>query len=662
MALPTARKSIADQARRFVKSDTSLSILEFAESKQGIGEKLLPAQRFVLKVMEKEALDDEDAYIPIRDQFNRHIIRMVTEHGFYKMLREEGRFSMDYDVYVESQTVQFQFCMGRRASKTTMVAIWVAYQLYKILNIAHPQAYFGIMSQDPMSITMTALGEESATKLFARLANIINKAPFFRRYLLEPPGQAYLRLWTQNDLSRITDTSRPPTNSNSITVRAATNSPALRGDNNLFVVADEFAHFGVGSTLKEKGPDEVIYEALAPSISGFKHPDGTPFGRALFLSSPNGKQGKFWKDFDDAFRLGPDSYTLAIQCATWEINGTIPPAFLMKEYNKSPASYEQEYGAKFGVGGVGWLRDLGKFYTSLDNRLSCLTPLGTYGKTYFLGLDFALSNDGTAATIAHWEPYYDEPFDSLPPEAAAYWKDSEDPENLELKLSDEGYYELFQAGRPKGRVVVDYTEVRYAGKAPYEHRTTLLLDDVLDWIGELFDRWPISKGVFDQWSGEIIRQMVDQRPYGRRLEMISYTQQSNDSMYKLFSQLLHEGSLKMPSDDPTLMEELLSLRVENKGKGMIKVEVPSSRGHDDRFDSLIRAVQLAYLHKSNNPVVGGVSLQQLIGGASTNMALAGADPRLVAILQKQNRPATATHNLRSRTPARMPPPPSMRRR
>jgi hypothetical protein len=92
--------------------------------------------------------------------------------------------------------------------------------------------------------------------------------------------------------------------------------------------------------------------------------------------------------------------------------------------------------------------------------------------------------------------------------------------------------------------------------------------------------------------------------------MVKFNEANNDSMYKLFSTLLHQGELKWAADEDWL-NELLALRVEKRSNGVIKVEVPSGAGHDDRFDSIIRAIFLAYSYQNKNNVLVGESLQNL---------------------------------------------------
>lgn len=630
--------SLADKARQRSRTHNNLGIVDFCQSPRGLNQKLLPAQILFLKIFEREALNDYDQTIPIMDKFNENVLELLSETEYYERLMDAGRISMPYDVYCSTNTMHLILCMGRRASKTTLITSFIGYKLYQLLNVDFPQNYFGIIPTDPIKITSTAVSGDNATSLFKRMSSLLRQSQYFQPFLLEDPTTTSLKLWTRHDLEFLTPGKPPPTGSNSFTIAAVANSPGVRGDNNVIVVFDEFAHTERVKQLSlgAKALDLEMYEALVPSIAGFRNPTeeqciergvelikgeryGAPFGKALFLSSPNGTVGKFYDDFSTAFQKGPDSYTLAIQSPTWEVNPSIAPEILHSEYNKSPVSYDQEFGGKFTTPGMNWLRDLPLFYSSIDKRLDAYCPHGRRDRLYFLGADLGLRNDGASVTISHYEPYYDETIESFSDKALAYWRDPRFSVNPEFNIEDghdEDWYRLDNPEylealcRPKGRYVIDYSEVRYAGKPPYETLSVMDHESVIEWIKQLFQNWPIKCGVFDQWAGDLWQQLFDKAGIGKRFEEVVFNQQSNDACYKLFSSLLHEGALKIP-DDPTLHDELLALKVEDKGRGIIKVEVPQNRGHDDRFDSIIRSLYLAHAHQNKNLYLAGGELKKL---------------------------------------------------
>jgi hypothetical protein len=582
--------SIASKAKKYSLNSTDLDVIDFSKDPRGLNISLLPPQKFILKLFDKIPLNDKEKIIEIKDQFARKVLRTLTEREYYEFLMDEDRISIPYEDYYASEWIQYILTMGRRGSKSTTVCLWVAHKLYKLLNIYRPQEYFGIIPSDSMCVTLVALGQNNANKLFKKMYGIIKNAAFFKPFLLEKPSSNHLRIWTQYDLDNIKSKSSPGAHSNSIDIFAMPNSPGVRGDNNMFAIMEEFAHYlsPIKSSV-EKSLDESIYEAMTPSVSGFKNSDGTPFGKTIILSSPNGERGKFFKEFDSSFKLGVSSSSLALRAPTWETNPIVSSIYLEKMYNTSPSTFFQEYGAEFIRGGDRWIKEFGKFYACFDRRLDPKRFSGEFVKKYFLGVDYALSNDGTAIVVSHYEPEYSMCKEDFPSEVFSY--------NEKISLYFEENEFLISP-----RIVIDYAEVRYAGSPPWEDHDVLLIDEVLDWTESIFKQWPIQCGIYDQWSGEIISQMLTSRGL-KRLEMLNHTALLNDSMYKLFYSCLNQIQIVMPYY-PILEKELLALQVDIRNQGVIKVAAPSgSKNHDDLFSSLIRSVYLCYSYIKKNKVL-----------------------------------------------------------
>lgn len=643
--LGESASSLATHASKHVKRTgfPYRSIIDFVTSPTGLKAEIFPAQRFFLKVFEKEPLDDTLRDIAIRDRFNETTLYTLTEHGYYDYLRSEGRFSLDYDAYLANQTVQIILNMGRRASKSTMIGMWVATKLAQLLVHDQPQLYFKILPTDSMNVSLTALGEVNAMKLFDKLASLIKGAPYFQPYLLEPASVSSMKVWTRHDIAtmRTKLAKASDAHTNSITITAQSNSPGVRGDNNLFTILEEFAHFNQAQAKKgrdEKQLDEMIYEALSPSVSGFRSPDGMPFGKTLIITSPNGKHGKSYVEYASAFALGVESYTLAMTAPTWEVNPLVAPAFLKKAYNASPTSYDQEYGAKLLEGGMSWLRDLPRFHLCTVKGAPREAVHGRVDRTYYMGVDFALSKDATAVAICHYEPQFREDRETATLDAVAYT----DPETLEQ------YYAV--PAVPLGKYVIDFVGERYAGKPPFEDRKKLLIGDMLDWLEHLFRVWPVAGGVYDQWAGDIITELMGARSYGNRLTMVNHTDLINDSLAKLFSEMMHTGRLKLP-DDKGLQNGFLALQVEHRPHEIIKVQAPPG-AHDDFYSAVTRALWTCHAAITNNFVIAGTKIDLKLGPGverDVSFATAARDERSYRKLQEMKH-ATA-RNLRS--PGRM---------
>jgi len=154
---------------------------------------------------------------------------------------------------------------------------------------------------------------------------------------------------------------------------------------------------------------------------------------------------------------------------------------------------------------------------------------------------------------------------------------SEEEENLFKSIDDEVAYSIQQTS-DSGYIVVGWTDSHGAG---------------------LTDVYLIR---LDQWSGEIIKQLVDQKGI-KRFDMVNHTAMINDSQYKNFSLLLHTNKLKMP-DTPIIKKDFLALQCEEKGNGIIKVE-GAGGVHDDLFDAMVRSLYLCHSYHTKNFTIAG---------------------------------------------------------
>ena len=122
------RKAAADAKVQFqVASDPTLNVegiqpgvsrifnvLEYIEQSWGLGMKLYPAQRFIVKLYYHIPLDDSDDYIEVRDMFNTKVLYRFTEVGYLKFLYDEGRCNIGVQ---DHERRELLLSIGRRAGK-----------------------------------------------------------------------------------------------------------------------------------------------------------------------------------------------------------------------------------------------------------------------------------------------------------------------------------------------------------------------------------------------------------------------------------------------------------------------------------------------------------------------------------------------------------------
>ncbi len=582
--------SLSSFTKSLSKTQTNYNIIEFTEKKSCLGIKLFPSQRYLLKLFEKIPLNDEEETIEVRDRFGENVLYKFTELGFHDFLYNEGRISLPYDVYMNTPLTSFLLACGRGATKTTTISIYTAYKLYEILSHYCPQEYFNILAHDAIDLSVIALGESNALEIFSRITTLINNAPFFKPYLLEDPLQGELRIWTQADLDKIKGyLTNPPAHSNSIKLSAKPCSPGLRGANRALVIMEELAFFNNSANSSRNLPlDEQIYRAVTPSVARFKYPDGTPFGKVLMISSPSGESGKFYEEYKSAFTHGAKSAMIALSTPTWYLNPSLSKTFYMSEFTKNPQAYNSEYGAEFQSYENRWLVDDSFIYKAFDTSLEPQKPFGEPNISYYMGIDAGFSEDGFSIAVSHFEPDYVEVPENLMKEAHAYFPD------FIKEIESNGGKWVSQ------KYVLDYYQVFYPGKPPYENYAVLPVDGdngMVERVVTCAKKFPIRKGIFDQFSGVVLDEMFKKRGL-KFLEMVSVNAAVNNDIHKIFNMLLHQSMLKM-GYDADFLKELKALKASVIGNGFLRVEHPNG-GHDDLYSAVARSFYLAWLYTTKN--------------------------------------------------------------
>ncbi len=582
--------NLSSFTKNLSKVQTNYNIVEFAEKKSCLGINLFPQQRYLLKLFDKVPLEDKEKNIQVKDRFGETVLHTFSEVEFHDFLYKEGRISLDYDTYMNTPITSILLSCGRGATKTTTISIYTAFKLYEILRHYCPQDYFGILAHDSIDLSVIALGEANALEIFSRLTSLIHNAPFFKPHILEDPLQGEFRVWTQADLDKIKGyIANPPAHSNSIKLSAKPCSPGLRGANRAVTILEEFAFFNNSPNSSRNLPlDEQIYRAVSPSVARFKYPNGTPFGKVLMISSPSGESGKFYEEYCNAFEHKEKSALLALSTPTWYLNPTLSKVFFMSEYTKNPQAYNSEYGAEFQSYENRWLVDDSPIYRAIDTSLEPQKAFGEIGVSHYLGMDAGFSEDGFAIAISHFEPEYIEATPNFMKEVHAYY-----PELIKEIEDNEGVI-------VSPKYVLDYYNVFYAGKPPYEQYQVLPVDTpdgVVEKVVTCAKRFPIRKGIFDQFSGVMLDELFKKKGL-KFLEMININAAINNDVHKVFNMLLHQNMIKM-GYDAEFVKELRALKAQIVGNGFLRVSHPTG-GHDDLYSAVARSLYLCWLYTTKN--------------------------------------------------------------
>lgn len=534
--------------RSKLTTDTAIAdIVTFAEANWGLGMTLFPVQRFILKCFYGLPLEDIDKTIDLPDLTNERIIGHFTEREFFDYLVANRRVNRQDYTAGEVQN-DLLLCCGRRASKSNIIAIVCAYELHRMIKYENPQAYYGFPSGSEIDITTVAASDGQAATVFNMIKNRILDCPFFNGRL-DADTQTYLSLRTDDDMKM--------DRGGSVRVYCAgAGSAALRGKNNLIVVADEAAFFD--NMGKASLPE--AWNALTPSTRTFIPVGKTRGeGKRVMLSSPLAKSGMFWDKYCEAFDL-PEG-TLMFQMYTTMINPRLDPEDLKKELRRDRAHFMCEYGGEFSDTVSAWA-DPDALAASVDKRRRLNLPKGDPGINYYMGVDFGGKNDGAAIAIVHRE-------DEL--------------------------------------IVLDYADVFFAagsdaweGIAPYYAEANRLfaeeeiipMNGFADEIQRLCDKFNVVEGWFDMFNGYGLLELLKDRGLDK-FTAKNVTGGFNTQVFQAAKSLLGTGLLKL-FDHPVLIPELAGLEERREGT-RLTVEAPQRTGyHDDISDAFVRAVWAAY--------------------------------------------------------------------
>lgn len=561
-------KQIKDRFKLQTTISDLQNIIQFAESPNGLNLPLFPAQRFIFKVFYQIPLDvDLKDPIIIRDNFNEHIVETFkSEIDFFDFLYENKRINMSYTQWLNlSDNIRaIDFVCGRRATKSVMTSIIVIYQIYQLLTLENPHAFFNLPNNQVIGIQICSNKVDSAFKLFKSITSFITQSKAFSPFVSAIRAEE-MWLQTQSFIDS-KESGAIQGNLGNIRIASAFASPKIRGDSNLIVILDEIAHLRDSDTKgKEHFVDSDVYQALMPSTWGFVGDvNGVKkgFGKCFVLSSPNGKKGLLYERYLQSF---DNVNSIMINTPSNFINTNLDSAYIRELYEQSELSYRQEFLGEF-IDPIGNFLDKDRIHACF-NLNSNNEILQTINTQHFVGVDLGLSNDRTAIAVCHIQ--------SEPPivrfEKMEY-------ENFLAKDGD--YY------------VIDHISVLTPNK---KHNETLKIESIIDLLTHIYSRFKIYDGTFDQFSGAIFEQLLAKTPSINPLRLEPATAQNNNDRAVLIKRLINEGRLILPNVE-LAKTELVSLQEERVSNGLIKIHNPFA--HDDIYSAITRALELAYRYRT----------------------------------------------------------------
>ncbi len=570
-----------------------LNILEFIDRFKLFPHGLFPAQRFLIKLYYNIPLDNTIKDILITDKFGEAVKYELTEVEYLQYLFDNKRCNIREQDGRERR--ELVLILGRRSGKSALAAVFAAYEIYKLLKRGHPQAYYGMPSGSEIRILDIANDKEQASIVYNDIQNHIQAIDYFKSNIAHDT-QTYLKFRTENDRKKF----GPEGNGTINATFKSSIAKGLRGRGIICAILDEIAFF----VDNGKSSAERVYKAIKPSIAQFARKDkktrkavGDTEGRIILISSPDAKEGFFYKQYQMSLSGGKESRNmLMIQAPTWEIRPDLPKSYYEEESAKDPAGFMTEHGAEFSDRVRGFIEDA-------RDLQACIVPdlrpkqAGIPREPHWAGVDFGTAGDGTSIALTH----------------------------------------IVQ-----GKIELAYHEVWYPRKKWAECNPHLLapiipyamtlqdvaridIDAIADWFFALSRRFYILKGVFDQYAGHIFESVLHKRTL-TQFEMRNFSTSDSSQLYNGFKMSMYYKQLALydypiPQSDGSrmwdgsrhspLIAELLELQATSGGKNIIIVEAPKVAGkHDDQSDALVRSVALAQEYARDNPSIldHGISL------------------------------------------------------
>jgi hypothetical protein len=174
------------------------SIIDYVEQPWGLGLKLYPVQRVIIKLFYHIPLDDKIKNVPVMDMFHTRVMYRLTEKEYLSYLHDQGRCNIKEQDHERHQLV---LVLGRRSGKTLMSSIFASYEIYRLLNLYNPQKFYGLPSGDKIQIISVGTDKDVASISFNNVTTHLRACQYFEPYIANNT-QSYIQFRTPTRLPK----------------------------------------------------------------------------------------------------------------------------------------------------------------------------------------------------------------------------------------------------------------------------------------------------------------------------------------------------------------------------------------------------------------------------------------------------------------------------
>jgi len=349
-------------------------------------------QRVILKCFYIGTRGNEN--ITLDDNEMRWIHERQLDNVLYRLkAMRDGRNDGEAPVFTFNE---LHLALGRRASKTIMTSIIVAYEAYKLIKLGDPYKFYNIPEDEEIAIINVANSGPQGQRLFSQIKNRIRNCRFFRNRVDGDALQSEIRLLTDIDIRKRADPKLNISIKGSIVLVCGHSNPdTLRGYSAAAILFDELAFYDENPVVSGR----AFYNALIPSVAKFaKKGDG----RLVEISTTDYPKGIFYDIHENGHKKDADFLRiLSFRLATWDINEDLPydDPWLVAQRKRDPDAFDVEFGSMWRKSGSK------RTYFSKDTIDNSVKPFlymrtkGDAGVDYFIHVDPASTRDNYALAV-----------------------------------------------------------------------------------------------------------------------------------------------------------------------------------------------------------------------------------------------------------------------